>query len=195
MKHTCLPLLLFVSLLACAPPGSFNEAERTEKLGRYSTAIGQYEAFSKLHARDKRAPEALFRIGEIYRTVIADYPKAQGNYRNAAEWYPESPWAKKADWALMNCPDYFPFAARKRILGDSPSGGLAMQTVEVIRPSEETSTGGSTISSSQYRLLAETSPGSVKLSRLDSATLWARPMPDSSMPPHHTGIPLSRQMS
>ena len=54
-------------------------------------------------------------------------------------------------------------------------------------PFDDTSTGGEIMSRSQYRLLAETSPGSTKFGSVDSAILCARPMPDSSMPPHHTG--------
>src|SRR3990167_3985823 len=38
----------------------------------------------------------------------------------------------------------------------------------------------------QYRLLAETSPGRTKLGKVERATLCARPMPDSSIPPHQT---------
>src|SRR5262245_32618085 len=49
-----------------------------------------------------------------------------------------------------------------------------------IRPSAEISTSGSMMSSDQYRLLADTSPGSEKFSRLESAMFWARPTPDSS---------------
>ena len=40
----------------------------------------------------------------------------------------------------------------------------------------------------QYRALAETSPGSVKFGSVDKAMLCARPTPDSSIPPHQTGI-------
>src|SRR5229473_3135412 len=43
------------------------------------------------------------------------------------------------------------------------------------------------MSSFQYRLEADTSPGKRKLSSVDNAMLWARPTPDSNMPPHHTG--------
>ena len=43
--------------------------------------------------------------------------------------------------------------------------------------------------------LAEMSPGSVKPGRLASATFAARPMPVSSMPPHHTGTPRARHRS
>ena len=43
------------------------------------------------------------------------------------------------------------------------------------------------MSRAKYRRLAEMSPGIVKPGRLASAMLWARPTPDSSMPPHQSG--------
>ncbi len=58
-----------------------------------------------------------------------------------------------------------------------------------IVPRDETVTSGWMISSSQYLLLAVTSPGSVKFGSVESAMLCARPIPDSSIPPHHTGNP------
>src|SRR6266704_5353114 len=61
-----------------------------------------------------------------------------------------------------------------------------------IVPCELAVTGGTIMSSSQYRALAETSPGKVNPARVDMAMLCARPIPDSSMPPHHTGIFCSR---
>ena len=48
---------------------------------------------------------------------------------------------------------------------------------------------GSTMSRSQYRRLGLRSPGRVNPGSEARATLWARPMPLSSMPPHHTGMP------
>ena len=62
-------------------------------------------------------------------------------------------------------------------------------------PSAATSTGGTMTSRSKYRRLAEMSPGRVKPGRLARATLCARPMPDSSIPPHHRGTPRSTQRS
>ena len=43
----------------------------------------------------------------------------------------------------------------------------------------------------QYRLLADTSPGRTKFGSVESAMLCARPMPDSSIPPHQTGMPFA----
>src|SRR6267142_2031373 len=63
-----------------------------------------------------------------------------------------------------------------------------------IVPLGETVTGGSIMSSSQYLELAETSPGKVNPASVAMAMLWARPIPDSSMPPHQSGMLLSRQM-
>src|SRR5437762_9568436 len=61
----------------------------------------------------------------------------------------------------------------------------------LIVPSRLTVTGGSMMSSSQYLSDAETSPGRLKPGSVDSAILCARPIPASSMPPHHTGRPWS----
>src|ERR1700733_3038069 len=60
-----------------------------------------------------------------------------------------------------------------------------------IFPDEDTVTGGSIMSCSQYRFDADTSPGKVNPGSVDIAILWARPMPDSSMPPHQTGTACS----
>src|SRR5471030_1766987 len=54
---------------------------------------------------------------------------------------------------------------------------------------------GETMSRAQYRALGLTSPGSVKFGSDATATLYARPTPLSSMPPHHTGTPLCWQKS
>ena len=51
------------------------------------------------------------------------------------------------------------------------------------------------MSRAQNRRDAETSPGSVNPSSAASAALAARPMPVSSIPPHHTGMPRSRHRS
>ena len=48
---------------------------------------------------------------------------------------------------------------------------------------------GETTSRAQYRALGLRSPGSEKFGSDASATLYARPMPLSSMPPHQTGMP------
>src|SRR5678810_1320435 len=46
---------------------------------------------------------------------------------------------------------------------------------------------GVTTSRAQYRALGLRSPGSWKFGRLAKATLYARPIPLSNIPPHHTG--------
>src|SRR5579859_7472477 len=55
-----------------------------------------------------------------------------------------------------------------------------------ISPALLTVTSGSMMSSDQYRFEADTSPGNVKFGSDDNAILCARPMPVSSIPPHHT---------
>lgn len=130
-------ILLFIcvfTIFACGEKGDFAKARFSENLGRYPTALAQYESYWKLHSRDPRAPESIFRMGEIYRNVLGDFEKARKQYRNVVEWYPESPWAKKADIAIINCPDYFPFEAGVRTMGDSLSGGGNARTVEKHEP-------------------------------------------------------------
>ena len=51
------------------------------------------------------------------------------------------------------------------------------------------------ISSSQYRADADTSPGKVNPGNVDIAMLCARPIPDSSIPPHQTGVDRIEQNS
>ena len=48
---------------------------------------------------------------------------------------------------------------------------------------------GTIKSRAKYRELAEISPGNTNPGKLASAMLCARPMPDSNIPPHQTGIP------
>ena len=52
-----------------------------------------------------------------------------------------------------------------------------------------------TLRSRQFHRPSKTSPGRRKFSRVERAIFWARPMPDSSMPPHQTGIFCDWQMS
>ncbi len=134
MKYKLGSLSLFffglILVIGCGGKEGFGNAERSEKLGRFSTAISQYEDFWKLNSRSKKAPEALYRIGEIYRTVIVDYEKARKTFHDIIEWYPASDWAKKSELAIMNCPDYFPFEKGKRTLVDSMSGGANARMVE-----------------------------------------------------------------
>ena len=115
---------------ACGGQTEYDKARKSEKLGRYPTAISQYEDFWKLNSKSDRAPEALYRIGEIYRSVIGDFEKARAQYGNVMEWYPDSPWSRLADMAIIDCPDYFPFEAGVRTMGDSQSGGANAKTVE-----------------------------------------------------------------
>ena len=119
-------------LAACGPKGEFEKARLSEKLGRYSTALSQYESFWKLNSRDPKAPEAVFRTGQIFLSVIGDPEKARMHFRNVIEWYPQSPWAKEADLAIINSPDYFPFENGVRVMGDSQSGGANAKTVETL---------------------------------------------------------------
>lgn len=137
MRESIRILLMGFCLFACGPKGEFAKARASEKLGRYSSAIRQYENFWKLHSKDSKAPEALYRVGEIYKKVLGDYEKARRNYRSVKEWYPQSPWAAEAETALINCPDYFPFRNGKRVLGDSESGGANAKTVEALKWEEK----------------------------------------------------------
>ena len=64
-----------------------------------------------------------------------------------------------------------------------------------IVPSGATSYVGSTRSRSNSTDAGDMSAGSVNAGREDNARLAARPMPDSIIPPHHSGTPRSRQSS
>src|SRR5216684_2197367 len=55
--------------------------------------------------------------------------------------------------------------------------------------------GGSTMSWRYALSEPDTSPGRVNPGKLQIATLAARPMPNSCMPPHHTGISRARHRS
>src|SRR6185437_2485861 len=76
----------------------------------------------------------------------------------------------------------------------------SMRSTSIVTPSPGASSGtrtmpsasivhsGVTTSRAQYRALGERSPGSLKFGSDASATLYARPTPLSSIPPHQTGM-------
>ena len=130
-------ILALLTLSACGEKGDFAKARFSERLGPYATALRQYEDYWKLHSRDPRAPEAIYRMGDIYRKVLNDHEKARRRYRNVMEWYPDSPWAERADVAFIDSPDYFPFRAGVRTLGDSLSGGENARTLETYTPDKD----------------------------------------------------------
>lgn len=133
-------ILLTLCSIACkSPEREFWLANKSEKLGRYPTAISVYENFVQKNPQHARSPEALFRIGEIYRTVIKDFSKARIYYEKVMDAYKSSPWSTQAEQSFMNSPDYFPLAPNlKRTMGDSQSGGTHMRTEEKIESLKDT---------------------------------------------------------
>ena len=123
---------------ACGNPSDLDEARRSERLGRYSTAISQYQDFARENPKDPDSAEALFRVGEIYRAVIRDYARARAIFAQVIELHPESPWSAAAREAAMNSPDYFSFdPPQKRTYGDSQTRGTNMKMVDVLSPDDE----------------------------------------------------------
>lgn len=130
MKATLLVCALSVGLAACGNP-DFREAGKLEKLQRYPTAISKYEEFVRANPDHKKVPEAMWRIAEIYRNVLKDYPKARSYYERVIGAYGQTPWGLKAGMAYMDAPDYFPLKpGLTKKLGDSESGGEIMRTEE-----------------------------------------------------------------
>lgn len=139
-KSSALKSLIPVLALVLAGCGErdFSRAEKRERLGRFPSAISKYQNFARNFPRHPRAPEALFRAGEIYRRVVKDYPKAHLFYEKILQAYPGSPWAAKAERSLLDAPDYFPFwAGYRRTWGDSQSGGRHMRTLETVAPVQD----------------------------------------------------------
>lgn len=116
----------------------FRSARKAEKLGRYPTAIEEYEKFFQKDTANPKSAEALFRIGEIYRTVLKDYVRARLYFEKVSTQYKQSPWSLQAEIGYMNSPDYFPLVSGfKRRIGDSASGGNHMQMEESFHPIKE----------------------------------------------------------
>src|SRR5690625_1604931 len=82
------------------------------------------------------------------------------------------------------------FFSSSRSISDPITGPSGTSTVPFLA-----TTSGMIISLSQYLEDDAVSPGSVKLANDATAILWARPTPDSNIPPHHNGIFASWHMS
>ncbi len=131
-------LLALLFAAGCGKQTDFDLAKKSEKLGRYATAISHYETFVQKNPKHSDTAEAYFNMGEIYRTVIKDYPQARLYFEKVSKEFSGKPIAVKADEQFMNCPDYFPLdAVDKKVMGDSSSGGDHMHTVEKFEPAKE----------------------------------------------------------
>jgi len=73
----------------------------------------------------------------------------------------------------------------KSVSTTTPSPGVVVGTGT--SPSAFIVHSGLTTSRDQYRALGLKSPGKLKFGNDANATLYARPIPLSNMPPHHTG--------
>lgn len=62
-------------------------------------AIKAYDEFARMHPKDPRAAEALFRSAQILEE-IREFAKAMKAYRRVTKEYPESPFAKKAQFQI-----------------------------------------------------------------------------------------------
>lgn len=135
--HFLFAILYFLTLMGCGD-SEFRSAKKAEKLGRYVSAIEEYEKFVRKDPAHLKSAEALFRIGEIYRAILKDYARARLYFGKVSEQYKQSPWAKQAEIGYMNSPDYFPLVPElKRRMGDSASGGSHMQMEENFFPIKE----------------------------------------------------------
>lgn len=127
-------LLSCLFLIGCGEK-EFRSAKKAEKLGRYPSAIADYEKFIQTYPKNPKSAEALFRIGEIYRNIFKDYARSRASFEKITAQYKETEWSSRAEIASMNSPDYFPLDPDfKRSMGDSESGGQYMRMEEMVVP-------------------------------------------------------------
>ena len=69
-------LALSLILSGCSGNDPLESAKKMEKLGRFPSAIYEYERIIQENPQAPHTPEALYRTGEIYRKTIRDYEKA-----------------------------------------------------------------------------------------------------------------------
>lgn len=129
--QTVIIFVIALNLISCRSENEFKSAKKMERLGRYPSAIIQYENYVGKNPKDLRSAEALFRIAQIYHNVLKDYGRARDYYMQVLKSYKGSEWANLSEEALMDCPDYFPSSVF-RIIGDSQSGGEYMKTEESV---------------------------------------------------------------
>ena len=126
----CTAAAALLSALGCGPDYAFKKAQLLEKEGYCVEASVKYEELSKKHPSHPIAPEALYRIGTIYRTRLKMYSHAHRYYDELIARYPKAePWAAMAQLGLFNSPDYHPLRTGSFwIEGDSVSGGRNMRS-------------------------------------------------------------------
>jgi len=132
-RRTTLPkilpslILLMVSctLLGCGPRWDFFLAQRAEKKEKFDLAVQKYLDFFDKHPGHKKAPNALFQAGNLYREYYRDWERARAAYEKIVETQADhSEWKDQALQALLETPDYFPLIQGARwIVGDSQTGG------------------------------------------------------------------------
>ena len=99
-RNRIITLLLAAFIFACAKPPVTPPAERgveilerAEQLyrsGDYEAALKAYETYLFHYPRQRSAPEAINRQGEIY-VILGKTEKAKSAYQRIIEEYPDSP--------------------------------------------------------------------------------------------------------
>ena len=132
-KITKIGLVFLLFICSCQTENEFQSASKMERLGRYASAIEKYKKFVEHSPQHALAPEALFRIAEIYRTVLNDSSPAKDYYFQVMNAYPKSSFWDVSRESYYNIPDYFPLkSGLTRLWGDSESRGKYMRTEEVL---------------------------------------------------------------
>jgi len=132
-RRTTLPkilpslILLIVSgtLLGCGPRWDFFLAQRAEKKEKFDLAVQQYLNFFNKYPGHKKAPNALFQAGDLYREYYHDWKRARAAYEKIVETQADhSEWKNQVLQALLETPSYFPLIQGARWSeGDSQTGG------------------------------------------------------------------------
>lgn len=92
-------LLLFTTA-ACSRNALFSQAEESVRRGRYQQAIETFRTFYIDNSEARQAPEALMRIGNIYRLNLKEYRKSVEAYKALVNRFPESKQARDVQLLL-----------------------------------------------------------------------------------------------
>jgi VanZ family protein len=130
--NAVLPLLAVVLMPLCGGCGAGNELKKAAQLedgGYLVEAAMKYESVYKRHPGSERAPEALYRLGRLYRDRLKLYSQAGHYFSAVIDKYPgSSSWVNLSKYGLLTSPDYFPLTDKSFwIEGDSQTGGRNMR--------------------------------------------------------------------
>ena len=89
-----------VALLAGCGTAEFGQARDSLRDGKYYIAMEHYLSFVKNHPKHRRAPEAIFEVGNLQHMVLGEPEKAVETFQNLVKAYPVGPYTLAAQKRL-----------------------------------------------------------------------------------------------